>query len=62
MWPPLPSGSAASIGDEDDFVSRLPDLALQEHLLDLYFTYVHPSFPVVHKRSFLEVYKTGQVV
>lgn len=25
----------------------LPDMATQQHLLDLYFTYVHPHFPIV---------------
>ena len=32
----------------------LPPLATQEHLINLYFAYVHPFFPVVHKRRFLE--------
>lgn len=30
----------------------LPDIAEQERLLSLYFTYVHPVFPVVHKKHF----------
>ncbi|KAG8904867.1 hypothetical protein FRB99_001034 [Tulasnella sp. 403] len=33
--------------------SFLPDRAKQEELLGLYFTYVHPILPLVHKRSFL---------
>ncbi|KAF8960867.1 fungal-specific transcription factor domain-containing protein [Flammula alnicola] len=32
---------------------------VQEHLLDLYFTYVQPLFPIVHKQSFWESYKAG---
>ncbi|KAL4241803.1 Transcriptional Regulatory Element [Abortiporus biennis] len=31
----------------------LPPLHIQDHLVKLYFAYVHPSFPVVHKRHFL---------
>jgi len=56
VWPPLPSGSK-SIHGEDEFIPQLPSPQFQEHLLDLYFKYVHPSFPIIHKRSFLEVYK-----
>jgi hypothetical protein len=39
--------------------AHLPDPAVQEHLLDLYFTFVHPSFPVVHKRAFFQAIKNG---
>jgi hypothetical protein len=60
VWPPLPSGSTALNGD-DEYACRLPEPAMQDHLLDLYFTYVHPSIPVVHKRAFFEAYKTGYV-
>ena len=34
----------------------LPDIATQDHLISLYFTYVHPFFPVIHKTSFLQAY------
>jgi len=44
---------------EEDEMMQLPDPAVQEHLLDLYFTFVHPSFPVVHKRAFFEAMKNG---
>ena len=27
---------------------------MQEHLIDLYFIYVHPLLPIVHKRTFME--------
>jgi hypothetical protein len=47
--------------DDEDFVSQLPEAAVQEHLVELYFTYVHPSFPVVHKRAFFDVFRTGYV-
>jgi len=32
---------------------QLPTLDVQHHLVNLYFTYVHPFFPVVHKQHFL---------
>lgn len=51
-----------SQAEDDEFVSQLPDRALQDHLLELYFTYVHPSLPIVHKRAFFEVFKTEYVV
>lgn len=61
VWPALPSNAqnGRPTADDDELASQLPEPALQEHLLELYFTYVHPSFPVVHKRAFFEVYKAG---
>ncbi|KAF7793390.1 hypothetical protein EIP86_004502 [Pleurotus ostreatoroseus] len=35
---------------------KLPDERTQDELVHLYFTYVHPFFPVVHKTSFLQAY------
>jgi len=35
----------------------LPEPSVQEHLLELYFTYVHASFPILHKSAFLETYR-----
>ncbi|EKM48015.1 uncharacterized protein PHACADRAFT_214992 [Phanerochaete carnosa HHB-10118-sp] len=35
---------------------QLPDIATQDHLITLYFTYVHHYLPVVHKASFLTAY------
>lgn len=32
---------------------KMPPMDLQEHLVDLYFTYMHPIFPVIHKEQFL---------
>jgi hypothetical protein len=60
VWPPLPRGPA-SAQVEDTVVSQLPDVRMQEHLLQLYFTYVHPALPVVHKESFLDDFKSGCV-
>lgn len=58
VWPPLPSGSTA-MSDEDEFVSQLPSAEVQRHLLDLYFAHVHPSFPIIHKQTFFDLYSTG---
>ncbi|EIN14455.1 hypothetical protein PUNSTDRAFT_49242 [Punctularia strigosozonata HHB-11173 SS5] len=60
IWPPLPKGML-SARVEDDLVARLPSPQVQEHLLGLYFTYVHPSLPIVHKDAFLEDFKAGLV-
>lgn len=35
-------------------VGTLPDAATQERLLEIYFAYVHPALPILHKKSFLE--------
>ncbi|KIM41432.1 hypothetical protein M413DRAFT_18957 [Hebeloma cylindrosporum] len=58
VWPPLPSGSP-NLHGEEEFSSQLPSPDLQEHLLDLYFRYVQPMFPILHKRSFLESYRSS---
>ncbi|KAF9463229.1 fungal-specific transcription factor domain-containing protein [Collybia nuda] len=61
VWPPLPSGSTTLNGD-DEFACQLPESSVQDHLLRLYFTYVHPSIPIVNKRAFFEAYKTGRAM
>lgn len=33
-----------------------PSPAVQDHLLSVYFTYVHPFYPIIHKYSFLALY------
>ncbi|TDL17280.1 hypothetical protein BD410DRAFT_730171 [Rickenella mellea] len=41
----------------DDFDNeQMPSPEKQDFLLDLYFTYVHPVLPVIHKASFLSDY------
>ncbi|TDL20640.1 hypothetical protein BD410DRAFT_362130 [Rickenella mellea] len=72
VWPPVaPYGASVNQGDnvttslllaqpEGDAVAKLPSLEVQEHLLDLYFTYVHPFLPIVHKEQFWEDYRSGQ--
>lgn len=43
-----------------DLSSVMPDLAVQQHLLEIYFTYVHSAFPVLHKEAFWDGYKALQ--
>ncbi|KAI0293914.1 fungal-specific transcription factor domain-containing protein [Russula brevipes] len=50
VWPPLP--------DEDVSVT-LPDTAIQDELLEIYFAYVHPALPILHKQSFLQELRSG---
>lgn len=60
VWPPLPPAVRNSQRRAaDEFAPRLPDVPTQELLLDLYFTYVHPALPIVHKRTFLEDFRSG---
>ncbi|KAG2347057.1 hypothetical protein BDR05DRAFT_877298 [Suillus weaverae] len=56
VWPPLPPSAT----NATDLSSVMPDLAVQEHLLNIYFTYVHSAFPVLHKEAFWEGYKAHQ--
>ncbi|KAF9012001.1 fungal-specific transcription factor domain-containing protein [Cyathus striatus] len=58
VWPPLPFASTNLSGD-DEFSSQLPPAVVQDHLLDLYFTYVHPSFPVIYKRLFFDAHNSS---
>ena len=36
-----------------DIHVQLPSMEVQHHLIDLYFSWVHPFFPVIHKQQFL---------
>ncbi len=35
----------------------LPPLRVQEYLLCVYFAFVHPFFPVIHKQQFIEEFE-----
>ena len=35
----------------------MPPMHVQERLVDLYFTYMHPSLPMIHKAQFLADWK-----
>ena len=61
MWPPLPPSARNSKKHAEDFAARLPDITTQELLVELYFTYVHPSLPIVHKTTFMEDFRKGHL-
>lgn len=48
VWPP----AANQFIPEDSVDIEMPPLAVQRHLLELYFTYVHTQLPTVHKTLF----------
>ncbi|SDA02837.1 BZ3500_MvSof-1268-A1-R1_Chr11-1g03181 [Microbotryum saponariae] len=60
VWPPA-EGRVRKTEREilglDIAEDALPDKVTQQHLLDLYWTYVHPHFPIVYKVSFLRGYR-----
>ncbi|KAF8452405.1 fungal-specific transcription factor domain-containing protein [Boletus edulis BED1] len=63
VWPPLPENASTSpstpVGPfSGNNVPTNP--AMQEHLLEIYFTYVHAAFPVIHKDAFWEGYRSMQ--
>ncbi|KAI9432934.1 fungal-specific transcription factor domain-containing protein [Lactarius indigo] len=60
VWPPLPQ-SEYNPHLREESVS-LPDSATQEELLKIYFAYVHPALPLLHKQSFLEEIRKGHTV
>jgi len=53
VWPP----AVNQFIPEESVNVTMPPLDLQRHLLDLYFIYVHPVFPVVHKSLFWKDYE-----
>jgi hypothetical protein len=55
VWPGPPT--CDDIPPQDTIV-QLPPIHVQALLLDLYFTYVHPAFPVIHKSRFLAEYNS----
>ncbi|EPQ60261.1 hypothetical protein GLOTRDRAFT_134976 [Gloeophyllum trabeum ATCC 11539] len=60
IWPPA-RNQILSYQDEEFVDVNMPDPALQDRLVELYFAYVHPAFPVVHKRQFLRLYQERRV-
>ncbi|KAF8078976.1 fungal-specific transcription factor domain-containing protein [Lyophyllum atratum] len=53
VWP---ASKFRSSFQEHDLNISLPPIHVQDRLLDLYFNYVHPVFPVLHKTRFLTEY------
>lgn len=42
---------------EEDIEVDMPTVEHQTLLIDLYFIYVHPVMPVIHKATFLKAFK-----
>ncbi|TFY71776.1 hypothetical protein EVG20_g1228 [Dentipellis fragilis] len=63
VWPPLPSNQYQrnEAREEEELAVTLPPLQTQERLLDLYFTFVHPALPIVHKKTFMEDFRSGHI-
>jgi hypothetical protein len=66
VWPPLPESAKtkthdAKVLEEIDDMAALPPKDVQEKLLNLYWVYVHPSLPIVHKEMFVESFRSGYV-
>src|SRR5436190_21103667 len=59
VWPPN-LVEPRNMSSEDDADLLLPPLTVQRYLIDLYFTYFHPTFPVLHKASFMAQYNAWQ--
>ncbi|KAF5352426.1 hypothetical protein D9756_005920 [Leucocoprinus leucothites] len=54
VWPPARYGLASPPLGEMDV--RLPSWDVQDRLIEVYFTYIHPVFPVIHRSRFLAEY------
>ncbi|KAI0915794.1 hypothetical protein AcV5_003616 [Taiwanofungus camphoratus] len=55
-WPGVPSHTPRSVREQVEEEVRLPPVAEQDRLIQLYFTYVNPPFPVIDKESFMAEY------
>ncbi|KAI0694111.1 fungal-specific transcription factor domain-containing protein [Cytidiella melzeri] len=61
VWPPVSADAQTPTKVEDERVDRLPPLDIQERLLEIYFTYVHAQLPIVHKKTFMDTFRTGNL-
>lgn len=59
VWPPLPPTVRRSkkTNTEYDWLGYLPDIAEQEYLLEIFWVYVHPALPIIHKKLFMECFR-----
>ena len=56
VWPPSKEKSACTAQEEEEVDEDLPPVDVQDHLISLYFTHIHPIFPAIHKARFLQEY------
>jgi Fungal specific transcription factor domain len=54
VWPSSTSGIPSNPIQDVDV--HLPPIEVQDRLVSIYMTYIHPTFPVLHKTSFLSDY------
>ncbi|GAA5902640.1 hypothetical protein JCM8208_007026 [Rhodotorula glutinis] len=60
VWPPADHGAVKTENEILRLVDAedpLPDLKTQAHLLSLYWSYVHPHYPLLYKISFMRQYR-----
>jgi hypothetical protein len=59
VWPPLPGSKQGypPLSEEEEFARLLPNKETQEYLVEIYFTYVHPALPLIHKKAFFDVFR-----
>ncbi|KAF9225551.1 hypothetical protein BS17DRAFT_751446 [Gyrodon lividus] len=55
FWPSAKADMSALL-PEADITVAFPPVAMQDRLIDLYFSYAHPVFPVIHRGRFLREY------
>lgn len=60
VWPPS-KDHMYHVMQEEDFDVQLPPTSVQDHLIELYFVYIHPVFPLIHKARFLTDYRAWLV-
>ncbi|EPQ54381.1 hypothetical protein GLOTRDRAFT_94337 [Gloeophyllum trabeum ATCC 11539] len=59
VWP-LAMESRLAYADEDDVDVQMPPPEQQEALVNVYFTYIHPFIPLIHKQQFLESFRASR--
>ncbi|KAI5121297.1 hypothetical protein M0805_003766 [Coniferiporia weirii] len=59
-WPYAPMNLAELDDNEDNIPVQLPPVEHQDLLIELYFTYIHPDLPVLHKPTFMGQYATSE--
>lgn len=60
-WPPADEDLSDLRSATADVDVPMPTLDHQDLLVDLYFTYVHPVLPVIHRQSFMSQYQAQWV-
>ncbi|EPQ54209.1 hypothetical protein GLOTRDRAFT_122008 [Gloeophyllum trabeum ATCC 11539] len=59
VWPHAPHG-ILRYPEEDSVHVAWPPIPEQDRLVEMYFTYFHPSFPVLDQKLFMEAYEMSK--